>query len=425
MQRFNNSSEMIKFWNTVSEDTAADVRDTVSGIISVVRKSGDTALTEFTSKFDGVTPENIKVSAEMLKQAKVDLPDELSEVIREAAGNIRRFHERQKPESWTLNPEVGILLRQQYSPLDSVGIYVPGGNAVYPSTVLMNVIPAQVAGVKRIAIVSPPDSSGNAARPVLACASLLGIDEVYSVGGAQAVAALAYGTETIPPVAKITGPGNKYVNEAKLQVFGKVGIDIPAGPTELVIVADESAPLEFILWDICAQAEHDADARVAVITTNKELAGKVQSEIIPFAAKTENSEIALKAIQNGSSVICLESLDSTINLVNELAPEHLELMIENSISVSERIVNTGAVFCGNYTPNALGDYWAGPNHTLPTSGAARFASPLGVADFMKFTSVTSYSRDQMKSAAGKAALFARTEKLFSHAQSLEVRNDKS
>jgi len=421
IKQYEKSDELIAFWCSKTAYGDYEARDAVRKIISEVRIRKDAALREFTEKFDGAAVDSFRVAPEDIKAAGEKLPDALKQVFMQAAENIRRYHERQKPKSWTEKGPDGTLLGLQYSPVESAGIYVPGGKAVYPSTVLMNVIPAQVAGVPRIAVVSPPGKDGKVSSAVLACAAILGINEVYAVGGAQAVAALAFGTESVPSVVKITGPGNKYVNEAKMQVFGKVGIDIPAGPTELVILADESVPVSYVVWDIFAQAEHDTDAKVAVLTTSGQLFDRLGGEIEKNIENASKKEIISEALRKNSSIMLVESEDEAVRVINELAPEHLELMTDNAEQTAGKVQNAGAVFLGKYTPNAVGDYWAGPNHTLPTSLTAKFASPLNVLDFMKFTSCTGYTKEALRQAVKQVGIFAREEQLEAHARSVEVR----
>ncbi|MFC1729851.1 histidinol dehydrogenase [candidate division KSB1 bacterium] len=423
MKLFKNTDELVKFWYDRGSSRERSVHDAVRTILSDVRRDGDSALLKYTRNYDGVELDSLKIDNAAIKSARDSLSTELERIFLQAAENIREFHRKQLPGSWTGVSREGVKLGQWYSPVESAGIYIPGGKAVYPSTVLMNVIPAQVAGVPRIAVVSPPCENGTAAGLVLACADLLGIDEIYAVGGAQAVGALAFGTESVKPVVKITGPGNKYVNEAKLQVFGKVGIDMPAGPTELVIYADKHAPIEYIIWDIFAQAEHDQDAKVALVTTAPDLPPRLEKALSAFLTEAERKDIIQASLHENGCILGVESVDQAVEAINRIAPEHLELLAVNAVEISQEIKNAGAIFLGNHTPNVVGDYWAGPNHTLPTSGAAKFASPLGVLDFMKFSSLTAYSQEGMRRAAADIAAFARAEKLYAHARSAEVRNE--
>ena len=422
MKKFNTPKEVIDFWFSSAEQSGDKTSEVVQDIISNVRMRKDSALKEYTLKFDGVSVEQIRVDAEDIQVAQRNLFPELKDIFLQAAENIRSYHARQIPQSWRETDENGITLGQQYTPVDSVGIYVPGGRAVYPSTVLMNSIPAQVAGVKRIVIVSPPGQDGKLAPAILGCAGLLGISEIYAVGGAQAIAAFAYGTETIFPVAKITGPGNKFVNEAKKQVFGKVGIDMPAGPTEVAILADDSVPVEYVAWDIAAQAEHDPDAKTVLISNSKVLLSTFEQTLENVIKSSLRRDYISQSTVNNGGVVLVDSIESGIELINQIAPEHTELLIDNANEYSKKIRNSGAVFLGQYTPGAVGDYWAGPNHTLPTGGAAKFASPLNVLDFVKFTSYTGYSRKALSNASKFVSKFAKIEQLFAHAQSVEIRN---
>jgi histidinol dehydrogenase len=413
-----------EFWFSSEERSNEETAETVRKIITDVRTRKDAALKKYTLKYDGAQVTSFKMSAEEIEQAQESLESELRDIFLQAADNIRTFHERQKPNSWLDSDKDGITLGLQYSPVESAGVYVPGGRAVYPSTVLMNCIPAQVAGVTRIAIATPPDRDGKISQYILGCAGLLGITEVYRLGGAQAIAALAYGTESVKPVVKITGPGNKYVNEAKKQVFGKVGIDLPAGPTEIVILADDSVPIQYVVWDIAAQAEHDPDAKTLVITTSKTLFNDFQKELAAAVERSPRKDIIIRSIEKNGGLFLVDSVPEGVVLINSLAPEHTELMVEGAEKLSKEILNSGAVFLGSHTPGAVGDYWAGPNHTLPTAGAARFASPLTVLDFMKCTSITGYSKEALAKISKAVSAFARTEQLYAHAQSVEVRNGK-
>ncbi len=422
MKKFDTPKEVIDFWFSSAEQSGDRTSEVVRDIISNVRLRKDSALKEYTLKFDSVSVEQIRVDAEDIQAAQRNLSPELKDIFLQAAENIRSYHARQIPQSWRETDENGITLGQQYTPVESVGIYVPGGRAVYPSTVLMNCIPAQVAGVERIVIVSPPGQDGKLAPAILGCAGLLGISEIYAVGGAQAIAALAYGTESILPVAKITGPGNKFVNEAKKQVFGKVGIDMPAGPTEVAILADDSVPVEYVAWDIAAQAEHDPDAKTVLITNSKVLLSTFEQTLENVMKSSPRRDYISQSTENNGGIVLVDSIESGIELINQIAPEHTELLIDNANEFSKKIRNSGAVFLGQYTPGAVGDYWAGPNHTLPTGGAAKFASPLNVLDFMKFTSYTGYTWKALSNASKFVSTFAKIEQLFAHAQSVEIRN---
>ncbi|MFC1553776.1 histidinol dehydrogenase [candidate division KSB1 bacterium] len=423
MKELKNKNDLMEFWNGSFENIDDTVSENVRKIISGVRKNNDKALFDLTEKYDGVRLHKLRVDPAKIVEAFESFDSELKRAFEQAAFNIREFHSGQLPGSWSIGNQEKIYLGQKYSPIESVGIYVPGGKAVYPSTLLMNCIPAQVAGVERIVIVSPPGKDGKISSVILACAGLLGIDEVYSIGGAQSIAALAYGTESIDPVVKITGPGNKYVNEAKLQVFGKVGIDMPAGPTELIIAADSSSRADYIAWDLTAQAEHDPDAKTLLITDSMELAENVRKRLGEIADKTERTDIVKASLLNNSGLYLVADISESVEYINDLAPEHLEIMTEKPFELSKKIRNAGAIFVGEYTPNAVGDYWAGPNHTLPTSGAAKFSSPLNVLDFMKFSSVIGYSKKSLREVSGSINKMAQSEKLFAHGRSVEVRNE--
>jgi len=342
--------------------------------------------------------------------------------LREAIGNVREFHQRQVEESWTINPREGVQLGQRITPVERVGLYVPGGTAAYPSSVVMNVVPAQVAGVERIVIATPPRTLAEA--PAVAAALVeLDVHEVYAVGGAQAIAALAFGTETVPRVDKITGPGNKYVAAAKKLVFGVVGIDSIAGPTEVVIVADESARADFIASDLLAQAEHGEDASAVLITTSESLASAVAGSVKRQAQSLSRREIVEASLRDYGAIVLVETLDEACDLVNELAPEHVEIVTSDDEAIAQKIRHAGAIFFGSYTPEAVGDYLAGPNHVLPTSRTARFASALGVYDFVKRTSLLRYDRKAFELAAESVAVLAECEGLDGHARSALIRKE--
>ena len=422
MKEFQKSNELVEFWQWSANDKTDGLAHRVMQIIEDVRERKDSALIDYTKKFDGVDIRKFRVEHSAIEKAKNQLDRDFAEIVKNAAENIRRFHSRQIPESWLEKSKNGVTLGQKFTPIESAGIYVPGGRAAYPSTLIMNCVPAQLAGVPRIAVVSPPCQNGEMNPLILGCAGLMEIDEVYCIGGAQAIAALAYGTESVKPVAMITGPGNKYVNEAKRQVFGKVGIDMPAGPTELVIFTDGSVSMEYIIWDLIAQAEHDPDAKTALISTSRNFCKDVLSNIEKFAKSSPRIKIIEKSMGENSAVITVKSINEGIDLINKLAPEHLEILTENPENISKKIKNAGTMFLGGYTPAAVGDYWAGPNHTLPTSGAARFASPLNVMDFMKFSSIVKFGKDALKDAMHSIITFAEYEELFAHAKSIKVRN---
>ncbi|WP_404356096.1 histidinol dehydrogenase [Cytobacillus firmus] len=397
-------------------------RAIVKNIIEKVRQNGDQALKEYTEKFDGISLDELKVPQAEIEEALSQVDGKILEIIKEAAGNIRSFHEKQLRPSWMTTEENGTVLGQKISPLDSVGLYVPGGTAAYPSSVLMNVIPAKVAGVKRIVITSPPDKkTGKLPPAVLAAAHIAGAEEIYKVGGAQAIAALAYGTESIRPVDKITGPGNIYVALAKREVFGDVDIDMIAGPSEIAILADETAHPDEAAADLLSQAEHDPMACAVLVTPSSALAEAVSAEVERQLAELPRQEIAAQSIRNYGAIYVTESMDEAVETVNSLAPEHLEILTENPMELLGRIRHAGAIFLGRFSPEPVGDYFAGPNHVLPTNGTARFSSPLNVEDFQKKSSILLYSEKALKDNAEKIAAFARLEGLEAHARSIETR----
>jgi histidinol dehydrogenase len=403
----------------------ADLMRLVGAIIDDVRARGDKALIDYTARFDKVElqPSELRISAEQLRHFAVGVDERVVVALREAIRNVRVFHERQVEESWTINPADGVQLGQRITPLERVGLYVPGGTAAYPSSVVMNVVPAQVAGVERIVVTTPPQTLSQ--NPALAAALLeLNVTEVYAVGGAQAIAALAFGTETIPRVDKITGPGNKYVAAAKKLVFGVVGIDAIAGPTEVVIIADDAARPDFIAADLLAQAEHGEDASAILITTSESLAREVAGEVERQAESLPRRDIVVSSLKEYGAVILVETLAEACLLVNDLAPEHAELMTSDDEAVAAQIRHAGAIFFGAYTPEAVGDYLAGPNHVLPTGRTARFSSALGVYDFVKRTSLLRYSGRAFRSVAESVAVLAECEGLTGHARSALIRKGK-
>jgi histidinol dehydrogenase len=396
-------------------------RKTVQSIIAEVRTSGDRALYHFTEKFDGVTLEGLKVSTKELDEAAAQLSEEQLDIIKEAADNIRKFHQKQVRNSWITTDESGTMLGQKLTPLDAVGVYVPGGTAAYPSSVLMNVMPALVAGVERIVMVSPPAKDGKLSASVLAAAKIAGVTEIYKVGGAQAVAALAYGTETISKVDKIVGPGNIYVALAKREVFGDVAIDMIAGPSEIAVLADETAVASEVAADLLSQAEHDERACSVLITISEKLAREVANEVEKQLAILPRREMAEASIRNYGRIVICENMEQAVAAVNELAPEHLEIMTVDPLEVMAKIRHAGAIFLGRYSSEPVGDYFAGPNHVLPTNGTARFSSPLNVDDFQKKSSIIMYSKKAFDENAGKIATFARLEGLEAHARAIESR----
>ena len=401
-----------------------DVSSTVQEILTKVRKSGDAALREYTEQFDKVIPDSWLVPESALEEALDNLEDDLFLVLQQAADNIMLFHERQKTDSRLDFSSDGSVLGWKVTPVDSAGIYIPGGRAAYPSTLLMNAIPAQIAEVPRIALVSPPGPSGLPHPLVMATAAFMGLEELYAVGGAQSIAALAYGTESIEKVVKITGPGNAYVAEAKRQVYGNVGIDSLAGPSEIMIVCDrQDIPVDYLVRDMLSQAEHDPDAGAFLVTTSEKQAKKVADRIIKLIPELPRREIIEASFKNRSAIILAKDMEEIFEIVNELAPEHLEVLTKEPFNDLYRIRNAGAIFLGPNTPEPVGDYFAGPNHTLPTSGCAKFSSPLGVQDFVKTSSVISYSAERLQSQGEQIIRFAEEEELFSHAAAIQARLD--
>ena len=404
-----------------SRSSSPVIGEAVAAIIRRVQFQGDRALRFYTKKFDGVALTSLAVPERKIRKALADADPEFVRLLREAAKNIKRFHERQRRSGWRIREKFGSDLRQRYLPVERVGVYVPGGKAAYPSTVLMNVIPAQVAGVKDIVLVSPPDRNGNVHRDVLTAAAILGIKKVFRIGGAQAVAALAYGTKSIPVVDVIVGPGNIFVATAKKMLFGKVGIDSIAGPSEIVILADDSARPDFIASDMAAQAEHDESASSILVTTSPHLAEAVKSELKRLLTILPRKSIIASSLKNHGAIFLVKDLQQGVEVVNQLAPEHLEIITKNDNAVLENVKNAGSIFLGNFSPVAVGDYFAGPNHVLPTEGTARFFSPLSVETFMKKSSVVNYSRRTMESVSEKVARFAEREGLTAHALSARLR----
>ena len=397
------------------------VSDTVAEIIARVREAGDAALYEYGEKFDGVRLTSLAVTPEEMEEALTLVEDEFLAILKKAAVNIRRFHEKQVRNSFILNEENGVVIGQKIIPVDRAGLYVPGGTAAYPSTVLMDAIPAKIAGCREVVMVTPPGKDGRVNPVILAAAHVAGIDRIFKVGGAQAVAALAYGTQSIPKVDKIVGPGNAYVAEAKKQVFGTVSIDMIAGPSEILIVADGKSSPRHLAADLLSQAEHDRMASAVLVTDSAELAAAVQAELEVQIPLLSRSEIARTSIDVNGKIIVAPDLDTAIEIANEIAPEHLELCVDNPFDYLDRIRHAGSIFMGRNCPEALGDYFAGPNHTLPTSGTARFSSPLSVDDFVKKTQYTYYTKDALARVAEDVAYFAEKEGLTAHARSAVIR----
>ncbi|WHX25239.1 histidinol dehydrogenase [Virgibacillus halodenitrificans] len=410
--------------NTRSTQLDVQLNDVVQEIIREVREKGDRALYNYTEAFDSVNLENLIVSEKEFKEANELVTDDFLSALKQAKSNIKDFHEAQKEKSWFYTKPDGIMLGQKVTPLERVGVYIPGGKAAYPSTALMNIIPAQLAGVEEIVITTPPQPNGKVNPYVLAAANELGIQTVFKIGGAQAIAALAYGTETIKKVAKIVGPGNAYVARAKKWVYGDVAIDMIAGPSEICIFADKSAPPSYIAADLLSQAEHDESATSICITTDREVANKVNSEIEKQVQQLERKDIIQKSLEINGRIILVNDLSEGFQLINSIAPEHLQLMIENPMDNLHAIKHAGAIFLGNYSPEPLGDYFAGPNHTLPTNGTAKFSSPLGVYDFVKRSSIINYSSSALDKATNSIIKLANTEGLTAHANSIEIRKGK-
>ncbi len=398
----------------------------VAEIVEAVRKGGDTAVFSFTERFDGakITAENIRVSEEELKEAYAQVDPELIEVIRKALVNIRSYHEKQRHYSWFDSQPNGTMLGQKVMPLSRVGVYVPGGKAVYPSSVLMNIVPAKVAGVDKIVMTTPCGRDGKVNPTTLVAANEAGADEVYKVGGAQAIAALAFGTESIPKVDKIVGPGNIYVALAKKAVYGHVSIDSIAGPSEILVLADESANPRFVAADLMSQAEHDEMASAILITTSEELAKEVSAEIEGFLKVLSRREIISRSLENYGYILLADSMEDAIDAANEIASEHLEIVTKDPFHVMTKIRNAGAIFIGEYSSEPLGDYFAGPNHVLPTNGTAKFFSPLSVDDFIKKSSIVYYSREALEPVHEDIIQFAEAEQLTAHANSIRVRFEK-
>lgn len=398
----------------------------VADIVNAVREMGDAAVFAFTEKFDQahITAENVRVTKEELKEAYTQVDPELIGVIRKSLVNIRSYHEKQRRYSWFDSQENGTLLGQKVMPLAKVGVYVPGGKAVYPSSVLMNIVPAKVAGVGKIVMTTPCGKDGKVNPTTLVAAHEAGADEVYKVGGAQAIAALAFGTETIPKVDKIVGPGNIYVALAKRAVYGHVNIDSIAGPSEILVLADESATPRYVAADLLSQAEHDEMASAILITTSEELAGKVSDEVDGFLEVLSRKEIIKKSLDNYGYILLADSMEAAIEAANEIASEHLEIVTKDPFHVMTKIKNAGAIFIGEYSSEPLGDYFAGPNHVLPTNGTARFFSPLSVDDFVKKSSIVYYSREALEPVQKDIIRFAEAEQLTAHANSIRVRFEK-
>lgn len=421
--------KIMKFGEVAAEDIFArveptfNVTDIVTDIIANVRAKGDEALYAYCEKFDKAKLTALQVTKEEIDEAVASVDPEFLAILEKAAANIRKFHQKQVRNSFIINDEDGILMGQKIIPVDRAGLYVPGGTAAYPSTVLMDSIPAKIAGVRELVMVTPPNAEGKVAPVILAAAYVAGVDKIFKVGGAQAIAALAYGTESIPRVDKIVGPGNAFVAEAKRQVYGQVSIDMIAGPSEILIIADGKSNPRHLAADLLSQAEHDKLASAVLVTDSMELALAVQAELEVQIPMLERAEIARASIDVNGKIIVASNLKEVIDISNEIAPEHLELCVDNPFDYLDQIRHAGSIFMGRNCPEALGDYFAGPNHTLPTSGMARFSSPLSVDDFIKKTQYTYYTRDALARVAKDVARFATAEGLTAHAKSAIIRTE--
>ena len=406
-----------------SPNNYAEFEKTVADILANVKENKDKAVFEYTKKFDGfdLCSQNIKVTQQEIDEAVEAMDADFMTVMEKSAANIREYHEKQKRNSWFDAKEDGTILGQKVTPLEKVGIYVPGGKAAYPSSVLMNAIPAKVAGVDKIIMTTPCNKEGKVNPGTLAAAKVAGVDEIYKVGGAQAIAALAYGTESIPKVDKITGPGNIFVALAKKSVYGHVSIDSIAGPSEILVLADETANPRYVAADLLSQAEHDELASAILITTSKELAQKVSNQVVDFVSQLERKAIMEKSLENYGYILVADSMEDAIEAANEIASEHLEILTQNPFEVMTKIRNAGAIFLGEYSSEPLGDYFAGPNHILPTNGTAKFFSPLSVDDFVKKSSIICYSKEALEKVHKDIELFAKKEGLTAHANSIAVR----
>ena len=402
-------------------DSATGVEDVVSAIINDVRENGDKALYEYSRKFDRAELTTLEVSDEEIEEAFASVDAELIQIIREAKDNIYEFHANQKRSGFVTTTRGGAVMGQRVIPLDKVGLYVPGGTAAYPSSVLMNCVPAKIAGVEEIVMVTPPSSNGGVNPVILAAAKIAGVGRIFKIGGAQAVAALAYGTESVPRVDKIVGPGNRFVAEAKKQVFGQVAIDMIAGPSEILVVADKNSNAAFVAADMLSQAEHDRNASAVLVTESAELAEAVSRELEEQIPLLERADIARESIDKNGKIIIVSDINEAIEISNELAPEHLEVCVDSPFDFLDNIRHAGSVFLGRYCPEAVGDYFAGPNHTLPTSGTARFSSPLSVDDFVKKMQFTYMTKDSLEKIYDKVAYFANSEGLGAHAKSATIR----
>ena len=405
------------------EDPVGSVEEPVREIIAQVRAKGDEALKRYTKEFDGVDITSVEVGQGAIDEGFRMADPMLVDILYRASERVAAFHQHQVRNSFLVNEEDGILMGQKIIPLERVGLYVPGGTAAYPSSVIMNCIPAKLAGVKEIVMVTPPGKDGKIPPNILAAARICGVNRVFRVGGAQAIAALAYGTESVPRVDKIVGPGNQFVAEAKKQVFGKVGIDMVAGPSEILVIAAGRCDPRIVAADLLSQAEHDKNASAVLVTDSEALAVAVQAAIEEQLPKLRREEIARASIDTNGKIIVADSLDTAVEIANEIAPEHLEVCVDQPFDYLDKIKNAGSIFLGRNCPEALGDYFAGPNHTLPTSGTARFSSPLSVDDFVKKTQYTYYTRPALEKAQPTVSIFAKQEGLTAHARSIDIRFD--
>ena len=423
---------MIKIYNfgQVSNDEIfaravpeVDVEQVVAEILDNVKQYGDRALFDYCEKFDHAKLTTLQVTQEEIEEAVSQVDKEFLAILERAAVNIRKFHSRQVRNSFVLNDENGIVIGQKIIPVDRAGLYVPGGTAAYPSTVLMDSIPAKIAGCPEVVMVTPPNREGKINPVILAAAKVAGVDKIFKVGGAQAIAALAFGTESVPKVDKIVGPGNAFVAEAKKQVYGVVSIDMIAGPSEILVIADGKSDPRYVAADLLSQAEHDKLASAVLVTDSRDLAESVAQELEVQIPLLQRQEIARASIDNNGKIIVAETIEQAVAIANEIAPEHLELCVDNPFDYLDSIRHAGSVFMGRYCPEALGDYFAGPNHTLPTSGTARFSSPLSVDDFIKKTQFTYYTRNALSKVAADVAKFATAEGLTAHAKSAAIRTE--
>ena len=407
------------------ENLSANVEAVVADIIADVRKNGDKALLAYAAKFDKAQLSSLEVTREEITEALSQVEPEFLDILREAAANIRCFHEKQVRNSFVVNRD-GVVMGQKVTPIEKVGLYVPGGTAAYPSTVLMDSIPAKIAGCSEIVMVTPPRADGTVNPVILAAAYIAGVTRIFKMGGAQAVAALAYGTESVPRVDKIVGPGNAYVAEAKKQVFGRVAIDMIAGPSEILVVADSKSDPRFVAADLLSQAEHDKMASAVLVTDSEAFAQAVSMELERQIPLLPRAEIARASIdRNGKIIVAKDNLALAVDIANEIAPEHLELCVDNPFDYLDKVKHAGSIFMGRHCPEALGDYFAGPNHTLPTSGTARFSSPLSVDDFVKKSQFTYFTADALGNVADKVAYFAQKEGLHAHARSATIRFEEN